>query len=195
MSTTSEFKEEEKNYEQRLSSLATAALGENWRNAWPDTVNGARSSAQLPGIGRFLGIENLIRRLKGDLKGTPIICEIDNIDLRWTIKLGAAFDIDPDLFIEHFKPIDDAAAENSLGKGTLPNCNGGLKSSCKDSTWATIRGFADEGEPKRELSEVDLADTTKRRHEQSVYGRRFRHTNVSFYLGVKDLCKYFTLER
>ena len=180
---------EQKHYEQKLSQAAGLALGQNWRTCWPEHDLDNHPLGFLSELGPFGSIQKLIARAEDRMNGKEAVCFIEHITLPWTIQLGAAWNLDPNFFISHVKPLTEIEATHTLYECRVPNAKGGLRSYREKQSWATIRGYIDYGKSRRPLAESDLVDTTKRRHELSLYETRQSHTNFSFYRVSESLRK------
>lgn len=181
---------EEKQYERRLAQAAPAShLGDDWRNCWPDHIKGRKPLGYLSERGPCWSLEMLIQRAEERLTGPEAVVFIENISLPWTIVLGSAWNLEPKFFTEHVRPLDDDDAELTLRRCRVPNSRGGLPST-REQCWATMRRYVDLGKPQRPLSGSDLEDTTKRRHDESVFATRQSHTNLPFYRVNETLCTY-----
>lgn len=171
---------EEKLYERRLIEGAALALGPDWEACWPLHLKQTRPIAYISDFGPFGSLEKLILRTKERTAETYGACMIENIPFPWAVRLGAAWDMDPQFFISHARPLTKAEIFQSLHEGRVPNSKGGLASS-RHENWATVRGFIDWGKPQRVLDDTDLKDSTHRQHAVSVFDTRQSHTNFSFY--------------
>lgn len=181
---------EEKNYEHKMNRLAVLALGEDWQNYWPEHLERTRPIGYISEHGPYGTLELLISETNERVTGKEAVCFVENVTLPWAIRLGAAWDIDPDFFISHVRPLTKGEAERTLERSRVPNAKGGLASR-REESWATVRGYIDWGKPKRKLKDSDLHDTTKRQHAWSIYNTCQSHTNLSFYRVSEDLREYF----
>lgn len=184
---------EEKHCDSRLREASIANLGQDWKDCWqtcwPDHLEKTKPLAFLSDIGPFASLHALIRRAEERATGKEAVVFIENLTLPWTLQLGAAWNLDPMFFSSHVCPLTDEEAENTLHECRVPGSKGGLRSSRHGGSWATLRGYVDLGKPKRPLTSADFVDTTKRRHESSVYETRQSHTNLSYYRVSDSLCK------
>ena len=173
---------EEKHFEHRLAQCAAFSLGPTWRNCWPDHLKETRPLGYLSEFGPFkASLPAFIQRAEERYNGKEAVCFVENITIPWTIKLGATWDLDPNFFVSHVRPLTDAEATKTLHECRVPNAPDGLASSRGRAPWATVRGYVDHGKPKRTLTDNDLGDTTKRQHDLSMFNTRQSHTNMSFY--------------
>lgn len=173
-----EYTLEEEAYLEQLAELAKAALGENWRDSWPDHSADSPPHAYLSEHGPF-DFDELMREVEEDTAGRPAICFNEHVTLPWTIRLGAAFKLEPRFFIDHVKPIDDEEAEWSLQCIQPPSSGVGVESSRTDNTWGTLRGFVINGKKSSDLTDEQHIDSTRRRREINLFGDCVSHTNVS----------------
>lgn len=112
--------------------------------------------------------------------GKDSICFVENIPLCWTVKLGAAWNMDPRFFLNHVRRLTDEQIDKTLYRCHLPNSRNGLDC-VGGEAWTIVRGYVDYGRPKWPLTGDELVDTSKRQHQVSVFETRLSHTNVSFY--------------
>lgn len=172
---------EEKAFEQALSHSAAFHLGAKWRDCWVEHTDDDRPIGYLNALGPCISMETLIEKAEANFAGDEAVLFIENITLRWTIKLGAAWNLVPKFFVSHVRPLDDRDVTQTLHEGRVPNSRGGLKSWREKTVWATLRGFVDHSKPNKHVTATDLVDKSKRQHEEGIYGHRMSHTNFSFY--------------
>lgn len=138
--------------------------------------------------GVFGSLDLLILRANQELLGTPAVCFIECIPLPWCVRLGCSWNLDPEFFISHVRPLNEEE-EAALREARRPNTERGLKSTSKGSIWATIRGEVDHGMPKKPFSEYPVPDRTRRQHQDRPDGTRAQHTNMSIYKVKEGLRK------